>query len=76
MINIAANTYICLSNDFMRDAFLLIRSVAELSELHDQAGRFKKRFTKGIRAKHFFRLLLMTKLVAIGVILERSGTCI
>src|ERR1035441_11088556 len=70
IINTLANAYICFSNDLIRDSFLLIRSVAELSPEAVKALEDKRSALQGIRDGHFSNLLLMTKLVALGVILE------
>jgi hypothetical protein len=70
MMNMITNAHICLLNDFMRFALSSIRSVAELSpetikKLEDSRDQFQSH-----RDQHFGSLLLMTKLVAWGVILE------
>jgi hypothetical protein len=70
MINTIANAHIYLSNDFISSIFPLIRSTAELSPDAIKALEGSRNNLLGIRAQHFASLLLMTKLVAAGVILE------
>lgn len=70
MMYTIASAHICLSNDFVRDSFLLIRSIAELSPEALKALEDKRSALQGVRDGHFANLLLMTKLVAWGVILE------
>jgi len=70
MINTIANAHICLLNDSISRAFALISSVVPLSpdgikKLEDTRDGWQQ-----VRSHHFSNLLLMTKLVAIGVILE------
>lgn len=69
-MNAIANAHICLLNDFISRSFALISSPAPLSseaikKLEDSRDALQK-----IRSHHFSDLLLMTKLVAVGVILE------
>lgn len=70
MMNTMANAQICLLNDFIKSAFALISSVVPLSadaikKLEDSRDGWQR-----LRSQHFSDLLLMTKLVALGVILE------
>lgn len=70
MMNLIANAHICQSNDLIRAALLLIRSVAELSPDAIKRLEDSRSNLQGLRVRHFSSLLLMTKLVALGVILE------
>lgn len=70
MMNTLANALICLSNDFMRVSSFLIRSIAELSPDAVKALEDKRNALQVTRDEHFSILLLMTKFVFWGVILE------
>jgi hypothetical protein len=73
MISIAANTHICLLNDLTRILSLSTRSFSLIAELSPDAIKALEKAREGwltARSKDFPNLLLMTKLVAGGVILE------
>jgi hypothetical protein len=64
------SAHICLLNDFISRSFAVISSVSPLSpeairKLEDSRDGWQQ-----IRSRHFSDLLLMTKLVAFGVVLE------
>lgn len=70
MTNAIANAHICLLNGFMRFTLLSIRAVAELSPEAIKRLEDSRNGWQSLRDRHFDTLLLMTKMVAVGVILE------
>jgi hypothetical protein len=69
-INMNASTHICLLNDFVRLSILSIFSFAELSPEAIKALEQTRQTAESARVKDFGYLLLATKLVAVGVVLE------
>lgn len=70
MMNAIANTHICLLNDFIARAIAFVSSAAPLSAEAIKKLEDSRDWWQHLRACHFSDLLLMTKLVALGVILE------
>lgn len=73
MMNMITSAHICLSNEVMRSLSALMRLTSFTAELSPQAIKTLEDSRIGLqdaRSHDFSRLLLMTKLVAIGVILE------
>lgn len=69
-MNTITSAHICLLNDFISRTFALISSVVPLSSDAIRKLEDSREGWQHLRARHFSDLLLMTKLVAIGVILE------
>ena len=73
MMNTIASASICLSNDFVRSLSVLTNLASFVAELSPQAIKTLEDSRDGwqtARTHDFANLLLVTKLVAIGVILE------
>jgi len=69
-MNAVTNAHICLLNDFIRRALILISVVTPLSADAIKRLEDSREGWQHLRSHHFSDLLLMTELVAIGVILE------
>ncbi|MGA3132213.1 MAG: hypothetical protein ABSD59_15510 [Terracidiphilus sp.] len=69
-INSDVNMHICLLNDFISRSFLLISSVVPPSPDAIAKLEASRDIWQSSRTHHFSELLLMTKLVAVGVLLE------
>jgi hypothetical protein len=69
-MNAIANAHICLLNSCIWRAFSLISSVTPLSADDLKKLEASRDWWQASRSRHFSDLLLMTKLVAWGVILE------
>lgn len=69
-MNAMASPHICLLKDFIIRLFALIASVAPLSADQIRKLEDSRNAWGALRMRHFSDLLLVTKLVAIGVIIE------
>ena len=66
----AASMHICLLNNLIRHAFIQASSVSPLSPDAIKKLEASREGWQNLRSRDFSRLLLMTMLVAVGVILE------